>query len=75
VKYAPAVVPTIIPNIAGWGQTQVDCALNAAGSSMAQVGMKSLWARPFSIKVWHCLGDGASLAGWCEGQSPRLCLY
>ena len=34
-RHAPAVVLAIIPNIAAWGQTQVDGALAAAGTSAA----------------------------------------
>jgi AGZA family xanthine/uracil permease-like MFS transporter len=37
-SHAPAVVLAIIPNVAAWGQLQVDSALNAAGTSAAQVG-------------------------------------
>src|SRR6202012_1880157 len=39
-KHAPAVVLALIPNIAAWGQTQIDGALNAAGTSASQLGSK-----------------------------------
>ena len=41
-RHAPAVVLAIIPNIAAWGQTQIDGALNAAGTSASQLGMGKL---------------------------------
>jgi len=64
-----------MPNIAAWSQAQVDGALNAAGTSAAQVGLEKLMGLGVLYQGMALLGSGASLAGWCEGQSPRLCLY
>src|ERR1041384_7836142 len=66
-SHAPAVVLAIIPNVAAWGQLQVDSALNAAGTSAAQVGAAKL---PGSGLVYHgmeLLGGGAVLAGLVLG--------
>jgi hypothetical protein len=70
----PAVVPAIIPNIAAWGQTQVDGALNAARISMAQIGPKSLWARAFSTKVWRCWVAARALRDGARGNR-RVYVY
>ena len=54
-KHAPAVVLAIIPNIAAWGQTQIDGALNAAGTSASQLGMAKLGATGV---VYHGIAGG-----------------
>src|SRR5205814_6522019 len=41
-RHAPAVVLALIPNIAEWAKTQIDGALAAAGTSVAQVGAAKL---------------------------------
>jgi adenine/guanine/hypoxanthine permease len=66
-KHAPAVVLAIIPNIAAWGQTQIDGALNAAGTSASQVGMAKLGATGIVYHGMELLGGGAVLAGLMLG--------
>jgi AGZA family xanthine/uracil permease-like MFS transporter len=65
-KHAPAVVLAIIPNIAAWGQIQVDGALNAAGTSAAQLGSK-LADSGVIYTGMKLLGGGAVLAGLMLG--------
>src|SRR5271154_7059675 len=62
-RHAPAVVLALLPNIAAWCQTQVDGALNAAGTSAAQVGMKKLAGTGVVYHGMELLGGGAGLAG------------
>jgi AGZA family xanthine/uracil permease-like MFS transporter len=66
-KHAPAVVLAIIPNIAAWGQTQIDGALNAAGTSAAQLGMGKLMDTGVVYQGMQLLGGGAVLAGLMLG--------
>ena len=66
-KHAPAVVLAIIPNIAAWGQTQIDGALNAAGTSASQLGMAKLGATGVVYHGMELLGGGAVLAGLMLG--------
>ena len=51
-RHAPAVVLAIIPNIAAWGQTQVDGALAAAGTSAAQLGYDKLMSTGVVYTAW-----------------------
>ena len=66
-EHAPAAVLAIIPNVAAWGQLQVDSALNAAGSSAAQVGVAKLGASGLVYHGMSLLGGGAVLAGLVLG--------
>ncbi len=66
-KHAPAVVLALIPNIAAWGQTQIDGALNAAGTSAAQLGMGKLMGTGVVYYGMELLGGGAVLAGLMLG--------
>ena len=66
-EHAPAAVLAIIPNVAAWGQLQVDSALNAAGTSAAQVGMAKLGASGLVYQGMALLGGGAVLAGLVLG--------
>ncbi|MFI4982441.1 MAG: regulator, partial [Nevskiales bacterium] len=66
-KHAPAVVLAIIPNIAAWGQTQIDGALHAAGTSAAQLGMGKLMDTGVVYQGMQLLGGGAVLAGLMLG--------
>ena len=66
-KHAPAVVLAIIPNVAAWGQLQVDSALNAAGSSATQLGMAKLAGAGLVYHGMELLGGGAVLAGLVLG--------
>jgi len=66
-NHAPAVVLAIIPNVAAWGHLQVDSALNAAGTSAAQVGMGKLAGSGLVYHGMELLGGGAVLAGLVLG--------
>jgi AGZA family xanthine/uracil permease-like MFS transporter len=66
-SHAPAVVLAIIPNVAAWGQLQVDSALNAAGTSAAQVGTAKLGGSGLVYHGMELLGGGAVLAGLVLG--------
>ncbi len=66
-EHAPAAVLAIIPNIAAWGQLQVDSALNAAGTSAAQVGTGKLMGTGVVYHGMALLGGGAVLAGLVLG--------
>jgi len=66
-SHAPAVVLAIIPNVAAWGQLQVDSALNAAGTSAAQVGASKLAGSGLVYHGMELLGGGAVLAGLVLG--------
>jgi AGZA family xanthine/uracil permease-like MFS transporter len=66
-NHAPAVVLAIIPNVAAWGHLQVDSALNAAGTSAAQVGMDKLAGSGLVYHGMELLGGGAVLAGLVLG--------
>src|SRR6476661_6200195 len=66
-SHAPAVVLAIIPNVAAWGQLQVDSALNAAGTSAAQVGAGKMAGSGLVYHGMELLGGGAVLAGLVLG--------
>jgi AGZA family xanthine/uracil permease-like MFS transporter len=71
-KHAPAVVLAIIPNVAAWGQLQVDSALNAAGTSAASVGAAKLAGAGLVYHGMELLGGGAVLAGLVLGALAAL---
>jgi len=66
-KHAPAVVLAIIPNIAEWAKTQIDGALAAAGTSVAQLGEAKLAATGVLYRGLESLGGGSVLAGLILG--------
>jgi AGZA family xanthine/uracil permease-like MFS transporter len=66
-RHAPAVVLALLPNIAAWGQTQIDGALTAAGTSASQVGFDKLGATGVVYHGMELLGGGAVLAGMILG--------
>jgi AGZA family xanthine/uracil permease-like MFS transporter len=66
-KHAPAVVLALIPNIAEWAKTQIDGALNAAGTSASQVGMAKLAGTGVLYPGLESLGGGSVLAGMVLG--------
>ena len=66
-KHAPAVVLALMPNIAAWGQTQIDGALNAAGTSADKIGMGKLMDTGVVYHGMQLLGGGAVLAGLMLG--------
>jgi AGZA family xanthine/uracil permease-like MFS transporter len=65
--HAPAVVLAIIPNVAAWGQTQVDGALAAAGTSAAALGYAKLAGTGVVYHGMELLAGGAVLAGLVLG--------
>jgi AGZA family xanthine/uracil permease-like MFS transporter len=66
-EHAPAVVLAIIPNVAAWGQTQVDGALAAAGTAAAKLGMDKLGNTGVVYHGMELLAGGAVLAGLVLG--------
>jgi adenine/guanine/hypoxanthine permease len=66
-KHAPAVVLALIPNIAAWGQTQIDGALSAAGTSVDKLGAGKLMDAGVVYHGMQLLGGGAVLAGLMLG--------
>ena len=66
-RHAPAVVLALLPNIAAWCQTQIDGALNAAGTTASQVGMDKLAGTGVVYHGMELLGGGAVLAGLILG--------
>jgi AGZA family xanthine/uracil permease-like MFS transporter len=66
-EHAPAVVLAIIPNVAAWGQLQVDSALAAAGTAAGKVGVAALGNTGVVYHGMELLGGGAVLAGLVLG--------
>jgi AGZA family xanthine/uracil permease-like MFS transporter len=66
-NHAPAVVLALIPNIAEWAKTQIDGALAAAGTGVAQVGLDKLAATGVLYHGLESLGGGSVLAGMVLG--------
>jgi adenine/guanine/hypoxanthine permease len=66
-SHAPAVVLALIPNIAEWAKTQIDGALAAAGTSVAQVGVDKLAGTGVLYRGLESLGGGSVLAGMVLG--------
>jgi AGZA family xanthine/uracil permease-like MFS transporter len=66
-EHAPAVVLAIIPNVAAWGQLQVDSALAAAGTAAGKVGIAALGNTGVVYHGMELLGGGAVLAGLVLG--------
>jgi AGZA family xanthine/uracil permease-like MFS transporter len=67
-RHAPAIVLAIAPNIAAWGQNQVDTALNVAGLTLTPALQANL--SQASAIVYHGMarfGGGAVLAGLMLG--------
>jgi AGZA family xanthine/uracil permease-like MFS transporter len=65
--HAPAVVLALIPNIAEWAKTQIDGALQAAGTSVANVGLQKLANTGVVYRGLEVLGGGSVLAGMLLG--------
>jgi adenine/guanine/hypoxanthine permease len=66
-NHAPAVVVALIPNIAEWAKTQIDGALQAAGTSVADVGLQKLAGTGVLYRGIELLGGGSVLAGMVLG--------
>jgi len=62
-----AVVLAMVPNLASWASGYVDDALQAAGTSAAQVGQAKLANSGVIYDGLHSLGSGATLAGMVLG--------
>jgi AGZA family xanthine/uracil permease-like MFS transporter len=66
-SHAPAVVLAIIPNVAEWAKINVDGALQAAGTSAAQLGADKLAGVGLVYQGMSVLGSGSVLAGMVLG--------
>src|SRR5450631_3243266 len=62
-RHAPAVVIALVPSLAAWGKTQIDGALNAAGTSASAVGFDKLDQTGVLYQGLGVLGGGAILSG------------
>jgi adenine/guanine/hypoxanthine permease len=67
-KHAPAVVLAIVPTIAAWGVTQINNALNAAGTDAGKVGLDALANNGVLYHGLQILGSGATLCGIILGS-------
>src|SRR6201989_1778232 len=65
--HAPAIVLALIPNIAAWGELQIDSALGAAGTNAATVGFDKLGQVGVLYQGLEILAGGAILAGMVLG--------
>jgi AGZA family xanthine/uracil permease-like MFS transporter len=61
------VILALLPNVAEWGQTQIDGALAAAGTSAASLGAAKLAANGVIYHGMQLFGGGATLAGLVLG--------
>jgi AGZA family xanthine/uracil permease-like MFS transporter len=61
--HAPAIVLSLMPNLAAWGKLQIDNSLAAAGTTAAQVGLDNLARNGILYHGLQVLGDGAILSG------------
>ena len=61
-RHAPAIVLALIPQIAAWGKTQIDNALNVAGTSASALGLGKLASVGVLYGGLQTLGGG-TLAG------------
>jgi AGZA family xanthine/uracil permease-like MFS transporter len=62
-SHAPAIVLAFVPHIAAWGKLQIDNALGAAGTSVAQVGVEKLGQTGILYDGLGLLGGGSILGG------------
>jgi AGZA family xanthine/uracil permease-like MFS transporter len=72
--HAIAVVVALLPNLAEWARTQIDNALNAAGTSAAEVGMDALGGAGVVYEGLKTLGEGAILVGLVLGTMVTFIL-
>jgi len=61
--HAPAIVLSLMPNLAAWGKLQIDNALAAAGTNAGKVGMDALAGKGVLYHGLSVLGGGAILSG------------
>jgi len=62
-KYAPAVVLALVPHLADWTNNAVDIALNAAGTTAAEVGFDVLNNAGLNYLGMNALGEGSIIVG------------
>jgi AGZA family xanthine/uracil permease-like MFS transporter len=62
-RHAPAIILALVPQLAAWGQNQVDGALGAAGTSAAAIGLDKLAQVGVLYRGLEVMGGGATLAG------------
>ena len=60
-KHAPAVVLSLVPQVAAWGKLQIDNALGAAGTNAMAVGLDKLGQVGVLYHGLEILGSGAIL--------------
>jgi AGZA family xanthine/uracil permease-like MFS transporter len=72
--HAIAVVAAILPNLAQWAHGLIDNALNAAGTSAAEVGMEALNGAGVVYEGLKTLGEGAVLVGLILGTMVTFVL-
>jgi AGZA family xanthine/uracil permease-like MFS transporter len=72
--HAIAVVAAILPNLAQWAHGLIDNALNAAGTSAAEVGMEALNGAGVVYEGLKTLGEGAVLVGLILGTMVTFIL-
>jgi len=60
-SHAPAVVLSLVPQVAAWGKLQIDSALGAAGTNVAAVGLDKLGQVGVLYHGLEILGGGAIL--------------
>ena len=72
--HAVAVVAALLPNLAEWGRGLIDNALNAAGTSAAEVGMEALNGAGVVYEGLKTLGEGAVLVGLLLGTMVTFVL-
>jgi AGZA family xanthine/uracil permease-like MFS transporter len=70
--HAPAVVIALIPNIAAFVKNQIDGTLNAAGTSVAAVGLDKLGDAGVLYQGLNILGSGAIVGGLILGAITAL---
>lgn len=68
------MVAALLPNLAEWAKTQIDNALNAAGTSAAEVGMEALGGAGVVYEGLKTLGEGAILVGLILGTMVTFIL-
>jgi AGZA family xanthine/uracil permease-like MFS transporter len=62
-RHAPAIILSLVPHVAAWGKLQIDNALGAAGTSVAEVGVDKLGQVGVLYHGLEIFGGGAVLGG------------
>jgi AGZA family xanthine/uracil permease-like MFS transporter len=66
-SHAPAIILALVPQIAAWGQVQIDSALGVAGTNATAVGIDKLAQSGVLYNGLATLGGGATLVGIVMG--------